>query len=176
MRVNHQPRGIDEILVALRVVQACDRAGRKLTGSNAERLARRRDFASGVRGATELLDRGTEVDDLDLLGRHQSRLAHEIGRALRDRQRDIGVGLEQTIGDLLEPGRVGEIRVLVQDRGQPPHRSGQAPERRRAVAVQVQDVYPFAIDDLQQRGQCRGIELGAVQVFDVDAERVQRLF
>ena len=44
MRVNHQPRGVDQILVALRVVQARDRADRELAGSNAERLARGRDL------------------------------------------------------------------------------------------------------------------------------------
>ena len=40
--------------------------------------------------------------------------------------------------------------------------------------MQVQDVDLLAIDHLEQCGQRRGIELGLVQVGDVDAERLER--
>jgi hypothetical protein len=66
--------------------------------------------------------------------------------------------------------------VLVEDRGQTAHRAGEPSERRRAIAVQVQDVDLLAIDDLEERGQRRGIELGSVQILDIDPERVERLF
>ena len=45
--------------------------------------------------------------------------------------------------------------MLVQDGGNTAHGRGDAAERGRAVAVQVQDVDLLPIDDLQQRGQRR---------------------
>jgi hypothetical protein len=42
--------------------------------------------------------------------------------------------------------------------------------------VEVQDVDLLPLDHFQQRRQRRGIELRFVQVRDVDAERLERLF
>ena len=64
--------------------------------------------------------------------------------------------------------------MLVQDCRQAAHCAGQPAERRRPVAVQMQDVDLLAVDDLQQRGQRQRIELRLVQVRDVDAERFER--
>ena len=114
-------------------------------------LPRGRAISSARARPAELLERRAEIDDLDLLGRHSRAPRHEVRGALRHGERDVGVRLQQPIGDFLEPGRVGEVRVLVQDRRQPPHRPRQPAERRRAVAVQVQDVDLLPVDDLEQR-------------------------
>jgi hypothetical protein len=94
--------------------------------------------------------------------RHLARADDEIGGALRDGDGDVGVGLEQAVGDLLEPRGVGEVRVLVQDR-RDPRRAAQPPEGRGAVAVQMEHVDLLAIDDIEQRRQGLGIELRPLQ-------------
>ena len=136
--------------------------------------ARAARISSSDRGAAELLERHAEIDDLHLAGRNPPRVDHEVRRALRHRDRDVGDRLERGVRDLLKPRRVGQVGVLVKDGRKPPHRAREPPERRRAVAVQVKDVDLLAIDDLQERRQRRRIELRLVQVGDVDAERFQR--
>ena len=59
--------------------------------------------------------------------------------------------------------------------GNAPHRGRQPAERRRAVAVQMNDVGLAPIELLQQRRQRRRIELRPMQVGDVDAELVERV-
>jgi hypothetical protein len=101
---------------------------------------------------------------------------HEVGGALRDGNGDVGARLEQEVGDLLEPGRVGEVGVLMKNGGQTAQRRGHPSERRRAVAVQVQDVDLLAVDDAQEVAQRHRIELRPLQVGDVDPLRLERLF
>ena len=154
-------------------MQSRDGADGEVVRADAKLVPRGRDLVARSRTA-ELLVRRAEIDDLHLFGLHQARLDHEIGGALRHGDGDVGVALEQAIGDLLKPGRVGQVRVLVQNRGNPAHRRGHAAERRGAVPVEMEDVDLLAVDDLQERGQRRGIELRLVQIRDVDAERVER--
>jgi hypothetical protein len=158
MPIEHEARGLDQVLVALRIVQPRDGPDRELARSNAERLSRGRHLR-GVAHPAELFDWRAEIDDADLLGGHEARVAHEVRRAARHRERDVRVGLQQAVSHLLEPRRVGQVRVLVQDRRQAPDRPRQPAERRRAVAVQVQHVDLLPVDDLEQRGQRRRIEL-----------------
>ena len=94
----------------------------------------------------------------------------------RHGERDVGHGLEQPIGDLLKPGGVGQVRVLVQDRRDAPPRGREAAEGRRAVAVHVQDVDPLRVDETQHGGKRERVELAALEIGDVDAERVERFF
>ena len=151
---DHAGGRVDEIRIALRVVQPRDGADRELAGGDAQVAPRRRDFVVGPRAA-ELLERHAEVHDLHLRRGNLPRLDDEVGRALRDRQRDVGERLEHAIGHLLEPGGVGEVGVLVEDGRDPPHRAGEPSERRRAVAVQVEDVDPLAVDQPEHRRQRR---------------------
>ncbi len=122
----------------------------------------------------ELFERDAEVHDLDLRGVDLARADHEVGGALRDGERDVGERLERPVGDLLEPGGRGQVGVLVQDGRNAPDGARHPAERRRAVAMKVQDVDPLAIDDLQQRRQRQRIELAALEVGDVDAQLLER--
>ena len=89
--------------------------------------------------------------------------------------RDVGGRRQQPVGDLLEPGRVGQVGVLVNDDGNVPNRGRETSERARAVAVQVHDVGLPAVELLEQRRQRRRVELRAVHVGDVDAQLVERV-
>ena len=79
----------------------------------------RRAAAISVRAAraAELLERHAEIHDLHLRrAGSAARRTTNSAVLLRHGQRDVGGRLEQPVGDLLEPGRVGQVRVLVQDR------------------------------------------------------------
>ena len=151
-----------------------DRADGEIARADSEILARLA-ISRGASLAAELLERHAEIDDLHFRGRHLPRADHEVGRALRHRQRDVGVRLQQAVRDLLKPRRVGEVRVLVEDRRDAPKGGGHAPERRGAVAVQMQHVDLLPIDHLQERGQRERVEFRPVQVGDVHALRLERL-
>src|SRR5204863_6032852 len=98
----------------------------------------------------------------------------EVRGALRDGDRNVGERLQHAVGDLLEPGRTGEIGVLVKDGRHPPQGAGETAERRGTVAVQVQDVDLPLVDDPQERRQRQGIELRSIEIGDVDTKRVER--
>ena len=85
-------------------------------------------------------------------------------------------GSRQPVGDLLIPRRVGQVGVLVHDGRNPPQRPDEAAEGRGAVAVQVQDVDLLGVDDAEQRRERARIELRSLEIRDVDAQRVERLF
>jgi hypothetical protein len=111
-------------------VKARDRADGAVAGGDAQIVAGFGDFGGGARPA-EFIERHAEVDDFHLRGRDMARVDHKVGRALRDRQRDVGGRLEQSIGDLLEPGRGRQVRVFVDD-GRDARR---APTRRPKVVA-----------------------------------------
>jgi hypothetical protein len=75
----------------------------------------------------------------------------------------------------LKPRRIGQIRMLVQNRWQLPPCTRDPSKCRRPVAVQMQYVDALPIDDSQQGGQSRGIEFRFMQVGDIDARRFQGL-
>ena len=147
----------------------------KSPGRDAELPAELRDFLVGAWPA-EFLVRGTEIDDLHLLRRHEPCVDDEVGSALRDGDGDVRVPLQQPIGDLLKPGRVRQIRVLMKDGRNAAHRGSHPPERRRAIPMEMEHIDLLPVDDFQQRRQRRRIELRFVQIGDVDAERVERFF
>ena len=99
----------------------------------------------------------------------------EVRGRLRDGDGDVGRRREQTVGDLLEPGRVGQVGVLVNDGGNMTNRGREASERARAVAVEVHDVGLPAVELLEQRRQRRRVELRTMHVGDVDPELVERV-
>ena len=172
---NHARGGIDQVRVAFRFVKARDRADREVAGGDAKLAPGVRDLLGGP-FAAELLERHAQVHDLHLRRRDLPRPDDEVRRALRDGQRDVGRRLEAPVGDLLIPRRVGEVGVLVHDGRNPPQRPDQAAERRRAVAVEVQDVDLLGVDDAEQRRKRARIELRSLEIRDVDAQRVERLF
>ena len=113
------------------------------------RPARRRSRPAAP-GAAELLERRAEVHDLHLLGTHEPGPPITNSAVLFETaMRDVGRRLEQPIGDLLIPRRVGEVGVLVENRRDPAPRRRQPAERRGAVSVQMEDVDLLAIDDLR---------------------------
>ena len=57
-----------------------------------------------------------------------------------------------------------------------PHRGGDAAEGRRAVSVEMKDVRALAIHQLQERGERHRVELRTLEIRDVDAEGLERLF
>ena len=122
---------LDQILVALRRHQPRhradgDRVGRRCRARRGPRQSRR-----PMRGRANSSSGDPEIDHLGPLGRHQPRADRELGRRLRDRDRQVGVRRQHPIGDLLKPRRVGVVRVLVQNRGNP---SRQAHSRPNVVA------------------------------------------
>ena len=133
----------------------------ELVRPHAKLLPRRGDFRR-VALAAELLERHAQVDDFHFGLGHLPRLDDEIGCALRHGDRDVGVGRQQPVSNFLIPRRVGEVGVLVQDRGDAPDGRRHPSECRRAVSVQMKDIDLFAIDDIQERRPREGIESGAV--------------
>ena len=77
MTIDDQTRGLDQILVALRVVKPRDRADRKLVGADAERRPRLSHGLWRTQGP-ELLHGSSQIDDANLVGPHESRVAHEV--------------------------------------------------------------------------------------------------
>ena len=165
---------LDQVGVALRLVEPGHRPNRELVRLDAELRPRRGDIG-GRPDRSELFERHAQIHDLHFRRRDLTRADHEIGRALRDGDGDVGVGLEEAVGDLLKPGRVGEVGVLVQDRRNPPPRRRHPAERRGAVPVQMEHIDLLAIDDVEQRRQGHRVELRPLQVGDVDAQLLQRL-
>ena len=108
--------------------------------------------------------RRTQIDHFHLGRGNLTGANDEVRCALRHGERDVGPRLEQSIGDLLKPRRVCEIRVFVHDRRNSPHGACEPSERRRAVSVKVKDVDLFCIDHMEQGAQCPRIELRPLQV------------
>ena len=172
--VQHQPRGVDQVRIPFRVVQPRHGADRHVARRDAKLvrgprespppIARRLNSSSGTpRYTTFTFSAGIR------------RALITNSAVLFDTAIAMSVtGSSSRVGDFLEPRRVGEVGVLVDDGRQAAHRPGDPPERRRAVAVKVQDVDLLAIDHLQQRRQRRRIELRLVQIRDVDADRLER--
>ena len=171
--VEDHPRRFHEIRIAFRIVKPRHRADGEIARRHAKLPLHARTLGRAARAA-ELVERRAEVHHLHLVGADEPRVDHKIGRALRNRNGDVGVGFQQTVGNFLEPRRIGQVRVLVQNRRQTAHRGRQAAKGRGAVAVQMQHVDFLAIDDFQQGRQRRRIELRFVQIADVDAKRVER--
>ncbi len=171
--LDDQVSGLDQVRVSLGLVQPRHCPDGEVIRADLKVLPGGRDFVGRARAA-ELIVRRAQVHDFHLGRLDEPCMDDEFGGALRDRDGDIGVALESAIGDLLKPGRVGQVRVLVQDRGDTAHGRRQSSERRRAVAVEVKDVDLFLVDDLQQCRERRRIELAFVQIRDVDAEGVER--
>ncbi len=154
-------------------MEACHRADRKLIGRDAELRARLAHFIGRPRPA-EILEGHAEIHHLDL-GRWNTPRPHdELGCAGRYGKRDVGVRCEGAVGDLLKPGSVGQVGVLVQNGGNSLQRPSQPAERRGPIAVQVEDVNALPLDDTQQGRQCEGIELRSTEIGDVNAQRLQR--
>jgi len=147
----------------------------EIAGCDAELAPGGRDFGLRARTA-EFFVRRAQIDHLYFLRLHQSGVHDEVGGTLRDGDGNVGVALEQAIGDFLEPRRIGQVRVFVQNRGNTPHPRRHAAERRRTVTMEVEDIYLFAIDNRQQRGERRRIEFRFMEVRDIDAQRIERLF
>ena len=137
-------------------------------------MARLGDFLGGPHAA-ELFERHTQIDDFGTLGRNQPCPCGEVRCRLRDGNRDVGRRRERAVGDLLEPGRIGEVGVLVNDNRDVTNRRREPPECARAVAVQVDDVGLSPIELLQNGRQRRRVELRPVHVGHVDPQLVERI-
>ncbi len=137
--VDDQVSGLDQVRVSLGLVQPRHCPDGEVIRADPKVLPGGRDLVGRARAA-ELIVRRAQVDDFHLGRLDEPCMDDEFGGALRDRDGDVGVALESAIGDLLKPGRVGQVRVLVQDRGDAAHGRRQSSERRRAVAVEVKDV------------------------------------
>jgi len=170
----HPRRGVDQVRVAFRFVQSCDRPDREVVWRDTQVPARRHDLV-GRSLAAELDERHAKVDDSHFGRRHLARADHEIGGALRDGDRDVGIRLEHAVGDLLKPRRVRKVGVFVQDRRNPPHRAGQAAEGGGPVPVKVEDVDLLLIDDAQESRERERVEFRPLHVGNIDAQRLERL-
>src|SRR5687767_12687624 len=96
-------------------MQSSDAPDHEILDAQAEGSARLDDSLRTARAA-ELLEGSTQIHHFHFVGRDKTRLDHEVSRAPRDGDRKIGVGLEQTVRYFLKPRRVGEVRVLMQNR------------------------------------------------------------
>src|SRR5262249_19541322 len=112
---------LDEETVALRFVQPRDRPHGEVVGCDAEILPRARDLGRTPL-AGELVEWRAEIDHFDLGSRDLPSLRHELSRTSRNRQGDVRVRFERAIRDFLKPWRLGEVGVLVKDRGNSPER------------------------------------------------------
>src|SRR5690606_24132165 len=109
--VEHQSRRLDQVLVALRIVQPRDRADHDVVRRRAPGRTCGRPLVRTPRAA-ELLEWRAQVDDLHARWANLPGTDDERGGAFGHGERDVGVRLEDPIGNLLEPGRIGEVRVL----------------------------------------------------------------
>ena len=149
-------------------------------GADGERAGRKPELA--FRGGNflcvprpaELLERDAEIHHFHFRRIELARVDHEVGGAVRDRQRDVGCRLEHSIGDLLIPRRIGQIGVFVDDRRNAAQRTRQPAERGGAVPVQMKDVDLLLVDDAEQIRQRSRIEFRSLEIGDVDPERVER--
>ena len=144
-------------------------------GRNAEREASLGHFFRCPRAA-ELFERHAQIDHLGALGRNQPRA--RVVKSAVDCETAIAMsvaGASSAVGDLLEPGRIGEVGVLVNDNRDVTNRCREPPESARAIAVQVDDVGLSPIELLQESRQRRRVELRPVHIRDVDPQFVERI-
>ncbi len=174
MRLHDLRHRGDEILVPLRRHQPRDRPDRNRRAVEAEGRLGRGDICRGPR-PRKLVERRAEIDDLRALGRHQAGANRELRRRLGDGDRQVGVRRQQPIRHLLKPRRRRVIGVLVQNRRNPHPPRAQPAERRRAVAVHVDDVGLLVAQHAEQRRERSRIELVPAHVGDVDAKLLERL-
>src|SRR5262249_41546146 len=97
----------------------------------------------------------------------------EVRGAVRHGEGDVRGGFQQTVRDLLEPRSTAEGRMLVNDRGNASKRARPPAERRRAITMKMPGVDLLFVDDAEQRRQREWVELGALQVPDVDPKGVE---
>ena len=174
MRGQHDRCRRHQELVALRRHEPCDTPDGHDALGNAQRPTCRGDLARGPR-AGKLVEGRAKIDHMRALGRHEPRARRELRRRFRHRNRHVGVTREVQVGHLLEPGRVGVVRMLVQDRRNAHPRRAEATEGGRAVAVEVHDIGVLVLQHLQEMREGGGVELVTAQIRDVDAELLERV-